>query len=137
MKLKMLNFITLNFNMNKLLLILLLAISANIYATHNRAGEITYTHFSVLTYEITVTTYTRDQSPADRPELPINWGDNSPIDSIDRISKVFLGNDINKNVYVGRHTYPGPSPTPYIISVEDPNRNENIVNIPNSVNIVF
>ena len=28
-------------------------------------------------------------------------------------------------------------PSPYIISVEDPNRNENIINIPNSVNIVF
>lgn len=123
--------------MNKLLLIFLLVISATVYATHNRAGEITYTHVSGLTYEITVTTYTRDQSPADRPELPISWGDNSPVDSIDRISKVFLGNDINKNIYVGRHTYPGPSPTPYTISIEDPNRNENIVNIPNSVNIVF
>ncbi len=121
----------------KFVYILLFLISGSVFATHNRAGEITFTHYSGLTYEITVTTYTKDSSPADRPKLEIRWGDNSPLDSIERISAVLLGNDIKKNVYVGWHTYPSPSPFPYIISVTDPNRNAGIQNIPNSVNVVF
>lgn len=123
--------------MKKLIPIFLLIVSSNIFATHNRAGEITYTHVSGLTYQITVTTYTKDSSPADRPSLGIKWGDSSPLDSVDRISKILLGGDINKNVYIGEHTYPGPSPIPYLISIEDPNRNAGIINIPQSVNIVF
>ena len=46
-------------------------------ATHNRAGEITYRQISDLTYEITITTFTYTLSLADRPELIVNWGDNS------------------------------------------------------------
>jgi gliding motility-associated-like protein len=121
----------------KLLYISLVLLSVNAFATHNRAGEITYTHLSGLKYEITVVTYTKGSSPADRPKLEIRWGDNSPLDSISRISDVFVGNDIKKNIYVGEHTYPSASPSPYIISVEDPNRNSGILNIPNSVNVIF
>ena len=44
-------------------------------ATHNRAGEITYTHVSGLTYEIQITTYTKSTAPADRPFLYLYWGD--------------------------------------------------------------
>ena len=123
--------------LKKITCILLLLASANTYATHNRAGEITFSHISGLTYGITITTYTKDSSPADRPKLEIRWGDNSPLDSIPRISDQLLGNDIKKNIYYEEHTYPGPKPGPYIISVEDPNRNEGILNIPNSVNVVF
>jgi gliding motility-associated-like protein len=123
--------------MKKLAYILLFLITSSAYATHNRAGEITFTHIAGLTYEITVTTYTKSSSQADRPQLEINWGDNTPTDSISRISNVPLGNDIKKNVYVKQHTYPAPSPIPYTISIEDPNRNANIANIPNSVNVVF
>ncbi len=123
--------------MKKYFYILFFLFSLKSFATHNRAGEITYTHVSGLTYEITVTTYTKNSSPADRPKLEINWGDNSPLDSIDRISGVLLGGDIKQNIYVARHTYPGGSPIPYNISVEDPNRNADIENIPNSINVVF
>lgn len=123
--------------MKKIIYILLLLFSVQAYATHNRAGEITYTHVSGLTYEITVTTYTKASSQADRPKIEIYWGDSTPLDSIDRISDVLLGNNIKKNVYIARHTYPGPNPTPYVIQVEDPNRNADIENIPNSVNVVF
>jgi len=123
--------------MKKLIYIFFLLLSSQAFATHNRAGEITYKHIAGLTYEITVTTYTKDSSPADRPKLEIYWGDNSPLDSIDRTSDVLLGNDIKKNVYVAQHTYPVASPSPYIITVEDPNRNQGILNIPNSVNVVF
>lgn len=123
----------------KLLYLLFILLSVNAHATHNRAGEITFTHVSGLTYEITVTTYTKDSSPADRPDLEIKWGDSSPLDSIPRVNGFgqLLGNDIKKNVYKAQHTYPGPNPSPYIISIEDPNRNANVLNIPNSVNVVF
>ena len=123
--------------LKKVLYILFLFISIKTFATHNRAGEITYVHITGSQYKITITTYTKDSSPADRNDLAIRWGDNTPLDSIPRLSKVLLGNDINKNVYEGTHTYPGPNPSPYKIIVEDPNRNEGIINIPNSVNVVF
>lgn len=122
--------------MNRFFTILLLTFSyLTGFATHNRAGEITFKHVSGLTYEVTVVTYTYDLSPADRPKLEINWGDNSGNDSIPRISKIFLGNNINKNVYVANHTFPGAGI--FKITVTDPNRNAGIINIPNSVNVVF
>lgn len=125
--------------LKKIVYILVFLLSTSAFATHNRAGEITFTHISGLTYEVTVTTYTKDSSPADRPELEIRWGDSSPLDSIPRVngSGQLLGNDIKKNVYRAQHTYPGPNPAPYTISIEDPNRNADVLNIPNSVNVVF
>lgn len=117
--------------------ILLFFLSTSLFATHNRAGEITFTHVSGFTYEITVVTYVKESSPAERPELEIFWGDGTSLDSLPRISSISLGNDIEKNVYRDRHTYPGASPVPYIIKVEDPNRNANVINVPNSVNTIF
>jgi gliding motility-associated-like protein len=107
-------------------------------ATHNRAGEITFRHIIGFQYEATITTYTKSDSPADRPQLPINWGDGL-IDTLPRVNGGGLGEmvaiDTKKNVYVGLHTFPAASS--YIISFEDPNRNGGVVNIPNSVNIPF
>jgi len=125
--------------LKNLIYIIVFLFTTSAFATHNRAGEITFRHISGLTYEITVTTYTKDSSLADRPELEINWGDSSPLDSIPRINGngQILGNDIKKNVYQKLHTYPGPNPAPYTISIEDPNRNADVLNIPNSVNVVF
>lgn len=102
------------------------------WATHQRAGEITFRHISGLTYEITILTYTFAPSPADRPELLIDWGDGSS----EILPRVFLQdfpNDIRRNVYVGQHTYSAPDR--YVISLEDPNRNYGVINIPNSVNV--
>ena len=105
------------------------------YATHQRAGEISVKTVGGLTYEITVITYTYTPSPADRPELEISWGDGT-VDVIRRVDKVNnVGRDISKNIYRAQHTYAGAST--FKISVEDPNRNAGIVNIPNSVNIPF
>jgi len=106
----------------------------NLSATHNRAGEITYVQLSDLTYKITITTFTYTLSYADRKELTVEWGDNTtsiaPRDSI-----FSLPNYYRKNVYTTTHTYPGPGV--YKIVVQDPNRNYGVVNIPNSVNVVF
>ena len=45
------------------------------FATHERAGEITYEHIDGLKYKATIVTYTYTPSPANRPELTISWGD--------------------------------------------------------------
>lgn len=104
------------------------------FATHNRAGEITFKHISGLTYEITLVTYTYTPSPADRPTLTVFWGDQTSS-VINRTQKINLVNDVSKNIYVGSHTFSGQGT--FIISMEDPNRNGGIVNIPNSINTPF
>ncbi|MCU0407874.1 MAG: hypothetical protein MUD02_02900, partial [Bacteroidales bacterium] len=103
-------------------------------ATHNRAGEITYVQLSDLTFEITITTFTYTLSFADRPTLEVEWGDNTRS-TASRISILTLPNFYKRNVYKITHTYPGPGV--YKIVVQDPNRNEGVKNIPNSVNVIF
>lgn len=115
------------------------------FATHNRAGEITYTHISGLTYEVKITTYTRESVTADRCELELFWGDTTStiLPRSNGLSQVcpnahdgeFIGNDIRKNEYVGRHTYPAAGV--YHIYFEDPNRNAGINNIIQSVSVPF
>ncbi len=117
-----------------LVIALLTLVSIVSYATHERAGEITYRHISGLTYEVKILTYTFAPSPADRPELEILWGDGTSS-ILERVEKIDLANDIRRNVYIGQHTYSGAST--YILSMEDPNRNYGIINIPNSVNVPF
>ena len=137
--------------MKRLLFFLLITFGmvVTVNATHNRAGEITYRHISGLTYEITVTTYTKGSSTqADRCELEFRFGDGD-IDTVQRINGPASNNcpnggvvispptqdDLKKNIYQTTHTYPGPAI--YVISVQDPNRNAGILNIPNSVNVTF
>lgn len=104
------------------------------FATHQRAGEITYEHISGLTYRFTIITYTYTPSDADRPELEFSWGDGTTT-IVERYSKVNIANDISINTYITEHTF--PSTGTFSITLEDANRNAGIVNIPNSVNIPF
>ncbi|MCF6170125.1 MAG: gliding motility-associated C-terminal domain-containing protein [Bacteroidales bacterium] len=105
-------------------------------ATHQRAAEITYRHIEGLTFEFTITMYTRTSSPADdtRTTMPVSWddgsGDELPRIVFEEIPGVF---DISLNIYKGLHTFPAPGT--YTVSVEDPNRNNGVINIPNSVNV--
>ena len=118
------------------LCILLILGCAQAWATHNRGGEISYRHISGFLYEFTVVTYTKFPSPADRPSLPIKWGDQK-TDTIFRTSQTVVSAQpaIQKNTYVARHNYSGAGN--FTISLEDPNRNGNIINIPNSLNTPF
>jgi len=124
-----------------ILLFVLIWYASPLLATHQRAGEITYKYISGLTYEITIVTYSYAPSPADRFELEIQWGDNTstilprnngPLGAQGHVGEI-VGPDIKKNLYTGVHTFPGAAT--YIISLEDPNRNYGIQNIPNSVEV--
>ena len=113
----------------------LLFIVTCVWATHNRSGEITYRQIGANTIEIEIVTYTKisgQSIQADRDELPVNWGDGSSTEIVPRVN--FIDGqypDIRQNIYVAQHTYPGPNPPgqPYIVSMQDPNRNDNILNI--------
>lgn len=120
----------------RLLFIVFLLYGIHAQATHNRAGEITYKQISLLTYEITVTTYTYTGPgvQADRQYLGVSWGDNT-IDTIERTKEIILPNYYKWNEYKYVHTYPGIGT--YQIVMEDPNRNADILNIDNSVDIKF
>ncbi|MCK5824957.1 MAG: gliding motility-associated C-terminal domain-containing protein [Ichthyobacteriaceae bacterium] len=132
--------------MKKLILILcILLFTVTTYATHNRAGEITYEQIGPLTYKVTITTYTKAEAQADRCGLEISWGDGL-TDSLAR-SNGFQGPygcnhygqmidaNIKKNIYIGTHTY--PSAGTYVLSMMDVNRNQGVLNIPNSVEEPF
>ncbi|MEZ5032972.1 MAG: gliding motility-associated C-terminal domain-containing protein [Saprospiraceae bacterium] len=137
---------------NRLFFLLLLGILLpfGLYATHNRAGEITVEQIgncSDLTLRVTVTTYTKASSiAADRDSVEVSWGDgtkqwlyrtNGPIGPGGIPFGEELPNDIKKNLYVGIHVYPARAT--YTISMNDPNRIDDILNVnfPNSVSIPF
>jgi hypothetical protein len=109
-----------------LVFILFTAILTPAWATHQRAGEITFTRLSELKYEVTIITYTQAYSLADRNELELLWGDGTssilprsngpsgytpagyPSDHIGEIIGP-ASDSIRKNIYIGQHTYAGPA----------------------------
>jgi gliding motility-associated-like protein len=133
------------------------------FATHERAGEITYRCLGGYQYEITVTTYTKASScPADRCDLTVYisnstgvidsvkvYRTNGPVCSAAEPSYSCNGSianpncshcgvllqppslDVKVNTYTAVYTFPGPYT--YIISMTDPNRNDNIVNVGSGV----
>src|SRR6187401_440454 len=120
--------------MKKLLFTLFLfAIFKTGFASHNRAGEITYRHLTGNTYEITITTYTKlssaspDNGSVDRPTLDsVHVGEGAIIvfhrDSY--VDNVIA--DIRTNYYTESHTYSGSGVD--TIWFVDPNRNGNVIN---------
>lgn len=129
------------------IIIVLLASFSNAFATHNRAGEITYQYISGRTYKIIVTTYTNtdpNTTMADRCDLIVYFGDsdsataprvNGPSNLCSTADGVPIATYTKKNIYEIIHTYPGDGS--YVIRMEDPNRNAGICNIPNSVDQSF
>lgn len=109
------------------------------YATHNRAGEITYVQTGPLSIEMTVTTYTKTSSiSADRDSIEIFWGDGTNEFVLrSNGNGVPLGNDVKVNKYTKSHIYPGRAT--YTIGFNDPNRVGNILNVnyPNSIDVEF
>lgn len=124
-----------------LLLLTLLCIHVNnTFATHNRGGFIEYRHLGGLSYEVTITTFTKisgQSATADRDRLDLDWGDGGLLEEILRVNYVLVAPDVRKNTYKGTHVY--PSHGRYTLSMKDPNRNDGIININNgsSVNVPF
>lgn len=102
------------------------------WATHNRAGEIIVCHMGGLLYEVTIITHTKLSAPADRPELILDWGDGSPLDTIPRSAMIDdPARDLRRNEYVATHLYTGPGS--FTLQFDDQNRNGGVINVPNSI----
>jgi len=130
--------------LNHTLIFLLLCMPLWGWATHNRSGEMTYRQIGVNTIELTIVTYTKTSGnsiQAARSELDVEWGDGTAIEKVQRVNFFEIYPDIRKSTYIGTHTYPGANPLgqPYVVSMKDPNRNDNILNINGgaSVNVPF
>ena len=119
--------------------IILLLLSAEVRATHIRAGEVTATLISCqnFTYRFTVTGYTDLESDVIFGGGEINYGDGVIDEFPTGDYDVFedLGDLRAINIYFKEHTFPGPGI--YKISFREFNRNANIVNMDNSVNTPF
>ena len=119
--------------MRNFLLVSLFSISNFLlFATHNRAGEIIYKQTGDKTIEATIFTYTKTSSlPADRDSIEICWGDNNCTFLLRTNDKgEELDNDYKVNYYKGSHTYSNGGK--YTLSMTDPNRNSNVLNVGNS-----
>jgi len=117
----------------------LVAAPLKIFCTHNRAGEIIYKQTGELSIIATLITYTKTESAAaDRDTVTIYWGDGTST-NVKRSNGngTELANSVKKNIYIAEHTYPGRGT--YIISMIDPNRIADILNVdpPNSINVPF
>ncbi|MCE9540281.1 MAG: T9SS type A sorting domain-containing protein [Bacteroidetes bacterium] len=134
--------------MKKIYVLLLFSIlGVKTFATHIKAGEITYTHLTGLIYKINVNIYTNTDpltTQADRCNLIIYFGDgdstmipriNGPSLLCTTADGEMFATYSKKNIYETTHTYSGNGL--YIITMEDPNREAGICNIPNSVDQSF
>ena len=116
--------------------LLLLCHFAN--STHLRAGYITYQKASGLTYQITVFVLTDTGSEVRFGDGFLDFGDGSqPIQlpQRDNVHDEELGPDVAYANFTIEHTF--PSSGNYLISYVEPNRNEEVLNIDNSVNTTF
>ena len=112
---------------------LLLMLVLPVWATHQRAAEITYEWKGGNAYEFTLTCYyTSSTAGVQRDSLMMDWGDGF-MDYIPRVVYQNLGNDYYLSVYKTIHNY-STSGT-YVVSMEDANRNYGVVNVPNSVSV--
>jgi len=117
--------------------VIYMLLSNNLFATHNKAGEIQVKQLDYLQYEAIIKTYTKESSiNADRDSLEICWGDGL-CEWVQRDGFVSLGNDVKFNTYTSQHSFANEGN--YTISMTDRNRNGGIGNIngPNSDNVPF
>lgn len=113
---------------------LLLMMAIPLWATHQRAAEITYEWKGGNAYEFTLTCYTYTPSAAglQRDSLLVMWGDGYG-DYVPRVVMQNLGDNYTLNVYRMVHNF--SSSGTYVVSMEDPDRNYGVVNVPNSVSV--
>jgi gliding motility-associated-like protein len=105
-------------------------------ATHIRAGDLTAERISEggLTYRFTATIY-RDVGGVDAdPEIEFKFGDLA-TQMVPLASRQNIGNATERLTYITTFSFPGAGQ--YDVGVFIRNRNENVRNIPNSVNVPF
>lgn len=127
------------------LFVFLLGGSYAALATHLRAGEITVTrdNCASLTFTITVTVYTDTESQVtfggekDQALDVLDFGDGEKfiIPVVPSTPRPDLGLNMGVASFTIQHTYGGPGR--YIVSYKEPNRNEFVLNVANSVNTTF
>ncbi len=112
------------------------------YASHLRAGDITYKKVNDdpndFQYEILITICSNSAVEADSDRLAILYGDEAEgaeLDSIQRTSTIFIDPNSQLDFYRKLHTYPGPGT--YLIQMEENYRNGGILNISQSDSEVF
>ena len=114
-------------------IVFLLMLSIPLWATHQRAAEITYEWKGGNAFEFTLTCYyTSSTAGVERDSLLMEWGDGFS-DYVPRVVYQNLGDDYYLSVYKMIHTF--SSAGTYVISMEDANRNYGVVNVPNSVGV--
>ena len=123
-----------------LALLLLISGLQEARATHLRAGEITVrrSNCSILTFEITITVFTDRGSDVKFGDGLLDFGDGSEpfrLPQIDNIVRSDLGDEVATASFTIEHTY--SSAGRYRIGYMEPNRNEGVLNIDNSVNTTF
>jgi gliding motility-associated-like protein len=129
-------------NMIRSILFLIgLFIFTNAYATHIRGGEITAKRISnnALTYEFTINLYCDMRGGAQACNaadqvLYFCLGDGTVVKA-PRISNKDVGNSTSHSLY--RYTYTYQAPGVYKISAMQENRNDNVINMNNSVQTNF
>jgi gliding motility-associated-like protein len=122
----------------------LLFSAETIKATHLRGGEITLKRSSnnALTYKITLTTYTDAvgglSANAQTNDVDFKIYNNGNLIStfnVKRVSRIKIREDTEKNIYEGEYTFRATGT--YLIGCNIKNRNENVVNMKNSVETSF
>ena len=112
---------------------LFLMLALPLWATHQRAAEITYEWKGGNSYEFTLTCYyTSSTAGVQRDSLLVNWGDGFS-DYVPRRVYQDLGDDYYLSVYTMLHVF--SSSGTFVVSMEDANRNYGVVNVPNSVSV--
>jgi len=113
-------------------------------ATHLRAGEITVVRENCqsLTFTITITVYTNTGSSVlfggrvgEDDILEFGDGEWILVEEQANTPRPDLGPNVGTASYTISHTYPGPGK--YTISYREPNRNQGVLNMDNSVNTRF
>lgn len=117
--------------MRKLFLLLVFLISViPLWASHQRAAEITYVWKNTNTYEFTMITYNvPNEAWNQRDSLLVKWGDGFES-YVPRINWENLGDNTVRSIYKSIHSY--SSPGTYTISMEDSFRNYGVVNMNDS-----
>lgn len=120
--------------MRKLFLLLVFLISViPLWASHQRAAEITYVWKNTNTYEFTMITYNvPNEAWNQRDSLLVQWGDGFES-YIPRVSWENLGDNTVRSIYRSIHSY--SSAGTYTISMEDSFRNYGVVNMSDSGSI--